>query len=361
MIAVLKRWSLVITVLLWLVFLVFVAWYVLNFESFEDMHDIDDAVETAVASANSGINPYEELVVPRFKEKYYVGVGWTYDLYNYMPLDLLTYIGAEAALGFLGVPIWFVVTNMVFAGLAMCLLRDLTDTPWLSFIPLAGTVMLFYSMDNASLTLLLMTGSVYVLQRLDEHAEAMSLVLMGLAVLTKIYAAIPFLVMLIFFLQSSTVARNWRKFGEVVVAAAVCGVVALMVMLPFGVSNVLDAAVFFHTSEETREGTSTGGTLLGEIAMGSEYFALIGVGACVAAVIAGLWARNMTDRVMLAIVAFLLIAVKSSLAPLTVAGLFLALRMNEVAKQRRGSSGTAASSDSEAAHGKPKATAAGDR
>lgn len=361
LIAVLKRWAPAITLCLWAVFVIFAVWYALNFDSFEDMHDIDDAVETAVLSANNGINPYEEFVVPRFKDKYYVGVGWALGPYNYMPVDLLTYIAVDSALGFLGAPLWFVVANMIFAGLAMCLLRDLTRTPWLPFIPLAGTVMLFYSMDNASLTLLLMTGSIYVLNRVENHAEALSLIIMGLAVLTKVYAAIPFLVMLLFFIQSSAVTRNWRRVIEIVLAACISGAVALLVMLPFGISNVLDAAVFFHTSESSRVGTSSGGTLLSELALGSPYFALIGVGLTVVAVALGLWARSLGDRVILVIVTFLLVAVKSSLAPLTVAGLFLALRMNEMADDRRSLSSSPSSSDTDVSTDGSKTAASSDR
>lgn len=334
-IAVLKRWTPAVTVALWAVFIVFMAWYVLNFSQFEDMHDIDEAVDTAVESATSDINPYEEYVVPRFKEKYYVGVDWTYGPYNYMPLDLLVYISAEAVLSPLGEPYWFVATNIGFSCLAMVILRDLTRAKWLPFIPLAGMVVLFYSLDNASLTLLLMTCSVFVLQRLGRHAEAMALVVMGLAVLTKVYAAIPFLVMLIYFAQSSISSRDWRRLAETAIAAGIAGAVAILVMLPYGVDNVLDAAVFFHTSEDSRMGTSSGGTILSEIALDSEYFALIGAVLTVAAVVAGLRVNNMNDRVMLVMVTFLLIAVKSSLAPLTVVGLFLALRMHELREERR--------------------------
>jgi hypothetical protein len=278
-----------------------------------------------------------------------------------MPLDLFVYIGAESALGFLGNPVWFVVANMVFAGFAMYMLRGLTSAPWLPFVPLAGTVMLFYSMDNASLTLLLMTGSMYAYHELENHAEPVSLVIMGLAMLTKVYAAIPFLVMLLFFVQSSAISKNWRKFMEVALATGISAAVALLIMMPFGISNVLDAAVFFHTSEEFRVGTSLGGTLLSEIALGSPYFALIGAGLTAAAVVIGLWMRNLNDRVMLVIATFLLIAVKSSLAPLTVAGLFLGMRMSEVADERRSCPGSQSSSQAGTVAEGSKAAAAAER
>lgn len=334
LIALLKSWGPALTVSLWAVFVIFLAWYALNFDHFAEIHDIDDAVEAAVSNTNNGVNTYEEFVVPRFKGKYAVGVDWAMGPYNYMPLDLIVYIGAEAVFGTLGSPEWFVAANLVFAGLAMVLLRDIMRSPWMPYIPIAGVVMLFYSMDNASLTLLLMTASAYVLHRVKWHPEALALVIMGLAVLTKVYAAIPFLVLLIFLVQSSVSARDWRRLSETALAAGISAAVAVLVMLPFGISNVLDAAVFFHTSVESRAETSAGGTLLSELLLGSEYFAIIGAGLTLVAVVVGMWARSLNDRVVLASVAFLMIAVKSSLAPLTVAGLFLALRLRELADER---------------------------
>jgi hypothetical protein len=360
-IAYIKRLSPAITLCLWAVFVIFALWYVLNFDSFEDMHDIDEAVEAAVVNVDYGINPYEEYVVPRFRGKYFIGVDWTLGPYNYMPLDLFVYVGADAVLGSLGTTVWFVVANMAFAGLAMYMLREITRAPWLPFLPLAGTVMLFYSMDNASLTLLLMTGSMYAYQKLKSHAEPVSLLIMGLAALTKVYAAIPFLVMLLFFVQSSAISKNWRRLSEVALATGISAAVALLIMMPFGISSVLDAAVFFHTSEASRVGTSSGGTLLSAIALDSPYFALMGAGLTLAAVIIGLWMRNLNDRVMLVVVTFLLIAVKSSLAPLTVAGLFLGIRVSEVAEERRSSTGLQPSPREDAAAEAPKTVAAAER
>lgn len=333
-IAILKSRGLMIAAFLWAVFLVFSAWYLLNFDHFAEIHDIDDAVDAAVVNTNDGVNTYEEYVIPRFEGRYVADVEWAMGPYNYLPLDLLVYMGSKAVLGGLGSPEWFAVVNLIFTGFAMFMLRDMVRARWLSFAPLAGTVMLFYSMDNASLTLLLMTSSVYALLRFRWHPEAIGLILMGLAVLTKVYAAIPFLVMLLYLLQSSYSARDWRRLTGVIASAGLCAVVALLVMLPFGISNVLDAAVFFHTSADARAQTSAGGTILSEVLLENEHFALLGALLTIVAVVVGLRLRSLNDRVMLAMLAFLMIAVKSSLAPLTVAGLFLALRLRELADER---------------------------
>ncbi len=329
-VSVLKRFTIVLTVLLWVGFIVFAMVFVTNFQYFDDIHDIDEAVETAVVSLDSGINPYEEYVVPRFKGKYVPNPDWTLGPYNYMPLDLMTYYGAYKVAGDAGSPYWFVAVNMLFCGAALVILRRLVDVPWLPYVPFAGIVMLFYSFDNASLTLLLMIGSVYALERSRWHPEVLAILLMGMATLTKIYAAIPFLVLLLYLVQEKISIRDFQKLGEVVAATAVCGVMALVLMVPFGVTSVLDAAIFFHTSEELRVGTSTGGTLLSEVAIDSEYFGLIAAAIVVVAVFSSMFMRNMNDRVLLVTVAFLLVAVKSSLAPLTVAGIFLVLRLRQL-------------------------------
>jgi hypothetical protein len=343
-IALLKARGPIIAVLLWAVFLVFAGWYLLDFDHFAEIHDIDDAVDAAVTNTNDGVNAYEEYVIPRFKGRYTADVEWALGPYNYMPLDLFVYVGAKAVLGAFGSPEWFAAANLIFTGLAMVMLRDIVRTRWMSFAPLAGTVMLFYSMDNASLTLLLMTASVYALHKSRWHPEALALVLMGMAVLTKVYAAIPFLVMLLYFVQSSYSARDWRRLTGVIAAAGLSAAVAVVVMLPFGISNVLDAAVFFHTSADARAETSAGGTLLSEVLLENEHFAILGALVTVAAIVIGLKFRSLNDRVMIAAIAFLMIAVKSSLAPLTVPGLFLALRLRELADERAAEAARVASS-----------------
>jgi len=64
---------------------------------------------------------------------------------------------------------------------------------------------------------------------------------------------------------------------------------------------------------------------------------------------------------MLVIVTFLLIAVKSSLAPLTVAGLFLVLRMKEVADARATTTASPVPSRSRTGSGNPVGEPVSDR
>jgi len=330
----LKRHKLVIVSLLWFAFVVFAVLFALNFSYFEEIHDIDDAVDAAVNGIDDGLNPYAEDIIPRFKERYSPDPEWAYGPYNYLPLDLLVYFAAWGLLGDLGTPVWFVLANLVFSGIAMVVLRPLVRAKWATFVPVAGTVMLFYSFDNASLTLLLMVLSIYLYRTNKTHPALFSIVLMSLATLTKVYAAIPLIVLVLFELEKQLRGRNWRVASEVVIAACLSGAIALILLVPFGVQTVLDSAVFFHTSGEAREGTSIGGTVLAEIAAESAYYAVVSIALVLIALVVSFRLKSVNDRVLLVAIVFLLVSIKSSLAPLSVAGLFLVLSLRDRADER---------------------------
>ena len=324
-----RRYMLAVSAVFWVGLIVFAVVFVVNFDYFDRIHDIDEAVQAAVSSYPNGINPYEEFVVPRFQGKYAPNVLWTMGPYNYLPLDLFVYVGFHEALGWIGSPIWFVLTNLVLSGVAFVILRDMLKADWIIYAPIAGIVMLFYSFDNASLTLLLMVISMFVYGRTQWHPGALAILIMALATMTKVFAGIPLVVLILFELQLGLKKRDWRRLGDAVVATACGAGIALLLMLPFGISTVLDAAVFFHASDVLREGTSVGGTVLSEIMLESEYYSMVSAAIVFAILIISMRLRSLNDRVLLTITAFLMVAVKSSLAPLVVAGLFLVLRLKE--------------------------------
>ncbi|UCE90793.1 MAG: hypothetical protein JSV90_04990 [Methanobacteriota archaeon] len=332
--AVMKRHITLTSSLFWTAFAVFLAFFIIDFDYFDRIHDIDDAVNAAVESLDAGINPYEEDVIPRFEGRWSPDVQWTEGPYNYMPLDLYVYYGLHSVFGVLGSPLWFVVTNLMFSFAAFVLLRGLITRDWVVYAPVAGIVMLFYAFDNASLTMFLIVLSMYAYRRLSWHPAVLAILVMALATMTKVFAVIPFAVLVIYELDFGARAGNWRRPVEAAGAAAAGGVVALALMAPFGVRAVLDAAVFFHASEEMREGTSAGGTVLGELMAGSESYAVVSVVVLVFSLVIGLRLMSLSDRILLAIVAFMLVAVKSSLAIPIVGGVFLMLRLKELHDER---------------------------
>ena len=328
---------LVASAVFWLAFLAFAAVFVTNFDYFDRIHDIDEAVDAAVESLDAGVNPYEEYVIPRFEGRWSPDVNWTMGPYNYLPLDLYTYYGLHSLFGGLSSPMWFVVVNLMFSYAAFLILRSLITSDWIIYAPLAGIVMLFYAFDNASLTLFLIVLSVYVYRRVSWHPFALAIVIMALATMTKVFAIIPLAVLILYEAESGARNRDWRRIGETFAAAAAGGVIALLIMLPFGVGHVLDGAVFFHTSEDLRVGTSTGGTVLSEVMGDSQYYSVVSVVLVLVSLVVGIRLRSMNDRVLLTTIVFMLVAIKSSLALPMVAGVFLMLRLKELHDERAAS------------------------
>ncbi len=312
--------------------------YVNGYDYIERSHDVDDAVEAAADSFLNGTNPYSQAVVPRFAEMgHFVLIGeslegdvvWAFGPYNYLPLDLLFYSSCYGVLGDLGSPLWFVLVNVVLAAGAMYVLNLRFRSEWTVFAPVAGMVILFLSFDNSALTLLLMVCALHVRDRSRVMPKELSVVILGLATLTKIFAAIPLAVVLLFDLQDRVRARDVRAVMRTIGAAMACGALALLLLAPFGVSDVLDSTVFIYSSGETREDRPMGGTLLSELMPDSPYYSAISIAAIGVTLLLGLRLKSINDRVLLVSLAFLAVSVKSTLAPFVVPALFLSLRVWE--------------------------------
>ncbi len=342
----LKKHRKVLTAVLWVAVLVFAAVFVVYFSYFDRIHDIDEAVTASVISFKHGIDPYDHKVAPRFTGPYSDTVTFSMGYYNYLPFDLMAYSGAYVVFGWTGTPVWFVLSNLLFSAVAMFMIQRITKVQWETFIPIAGIVALFYSFDNASLTLMLMVASAYVLWMGARHSEVFSLILMALAALTKVYAAVPFAILLLYLIQKEVRSRDWRKLGEALVAAVSSGTMAVAMMVPFGIMNVINDAVLFHSSEGTRVGTSVGGTLLSDIMLTSPWFSVVGLVVVVAALLISLRMKSLNDRVVFVSICLLLTIVKSSQAPLTVGGVYLAFKLREMYVNRAAAADKASSSAS---------------
>ena len=326
---------------LWALFLTFAVAYCLYFDQLADMHDIPSAVDSAVLSQSGGVNPYNHDVVPRFEGKYTSPPTWSFGPYNYLSLDLIVYFGIHELAGGLGMPIWFVAANLMFSAIAFIILQDMLQVKWRFFAPIAGVAMLFYSFDNASLTFLLIVASMYLYSTLKSNNGSVATIVLGLAIMTKIYAIIPFVVFVMYELQLRAQLRDWRVFARVSASVGVSGVVATGLMLPFGIGNVVNSAVLFHLNAGARVGTSSGGTFLSELPLSDSMSTIISVALVLISVIAALRLKSLNNRMLLASLVLLLVVSKSSQALLVVPGLFLVLRMREAYLARRALRGEA--------------------
>jgi len=333
--------STALVLVLWTLFLTFAVAYCLCFDQLADMHDIPNAVDSAVLSQSGGVNPYSHDVVPRFEGRYTSHPSWSLGPYNYLSLDLIVYYGIHALAGGLGMPFWFVAANLIFSAAAFIILQDMVQVKWRFYAPIAGISMLFFSFDNASLTFLLIVASMYLYSRLRSNNGIVATIVLGLAVMTKIYAIIPFVVFVLYELQLRAHFRDWRVFAKVSGSVGVSGVIATGLMLPFGIDNVIKSAVLFHLSAGARVGTSSGGTFLSELPLSDHLSTIISVALVLVSVIASLKLKSLNNRMLLVSLVLLVVVSKSSQALLVVPGLFLVLRMREAYLARRAQRGEA--------------------
>jgi hypothetical protein len=330
-----------LVLVLWTLFLSFAVAYAFCFNQLADMHDIPNAVDSAVLSESDGVNPYSHDVVPRFEGRYTSHPSWSFGPYNYLSLDLIVYYGVHAVAGGLGMPIWFVAANLMFSAAAFIILQDMVRVKWRFYAPIAGIAMLFYSFDNASLTFLLIVASMYLYSRLRSNNGSVATIVLGLAVMTKIYAIIPFIVFVLYELQLRAHLRDWRVFAKVSASIGASGVIAIGLMLPFGIDNVVKSAVFFHLSAGARVGTSSGGTFLAELPLSDHLSTIISVILVLVSVLVTLKLKSLNNRILLVSLVLLVVVSKSSQALLVVPGLFLVLRMREAYLARRAQVGEA--------------------
>jgi len=328
-----------LVLVLWTMFLSFAVAYSLCFDQLADMHDIPNAVDSAVLSQSGGVNPYSHDVVPRFEGRYTSHPSWSLGPYNYLSLDLIVYYGIHVLAGGLGMPFWFVAANLMFSAAAFIILQDMLQVKWRFYAPIAGIAMLFYSFDNASLTFLLIVASMYLYSRLRSNNGSVAAIVLGLAVMTKIYAIIPFVVFVLYELQLRAQLRDWRVFAKVSASVGVSGAIGIGLMVPFGIDNVIKSAVLFHLSAGARVGTSSGGTFLSELPLSDHLSTIISVVLVLVSVIAALKLKSLNNRMLLVSLVLLVVVSKNSQALLVVPGLFLVLRMREAYLARRAQRG----------------------
>jgi hypothetical protein len=241
-----RKHAIVLLVLVWAAFLVFSAAYCVYFGQLSRMHDIPNAVDAAIESQEYHLNPYSHNVVPRFSGTYSPTVALTYRPYNYLPFDLDVYSLCEEALGSLGAPLWFVLVNLVFSAVGFFLLKRLVSASWRSFAPVAGMAMLFFSFDNMSLTLMLVMISMYLFSSRGEKNRILAILVMGLAMMTKIQAIIPFGVLVLSELERVFRVKDGHMLLQTSAGLATSGVISAALMVPFGFWNVMKSAVLFH-------------------------------------------------------------------------------------------------------------------
>lgn len=318
----------IVLVSVWLLFVCMLSIFILFFDVFVEAHDIDNAVEGAAGHLLDGGNPYRDAVAPRFADSDY---GHPREMangtYNYLPLDLFIYSGMRELLLPLGDPIWFVVANAIFASIASFLFWMVGRFNPMYFFPLAGSAFIFFSFDNVCLTSLFIAAGLIFLYRPDrtDGNLLIALLFLGLASLTKIFAVIILLVIVITLLQAAISARKYRFAISVFLCLIALLSFSILIALPFGISQVLDSTIFFHSDPAMRLDTSMGGTLLYELLGAFESYSLLAMGLVLLGLIVSLRLPELLDRVIVAESIFLAVMIKSSYSALLPPAMFLFL------------------------------------
>jgi len=298
----------------WLLFAIMLSVFFISFDYLEDSHDIDDAIESATEYLSDGGNPYRDEVVPRFTEPYEgPDTEMVNGTYNYLPLDLIAYTGFRQLFWFLDGPIWFVLTNAIFSFIAAFLFWKTSRMNPLLLTPIAGGIFVFFSFDNVCFTALLVSAGLLFLYRPDScYHPIIALIMFGLATLTKPFAALILLALLLAYLHVIVRERDRQMIIPLILGVLVICGIALLVILPFGIDNVVDSTLLFHADPDERGVTSIGGTPVYELIGQTSLYSLISGGIVIASLIISIRFDDLLNRLMIVEVVFLAVMIKSS-------------------------------------------------
>lgn len=311
-----------------MLFVILSSAFVLFFDHFEDSHDIDNAVDAATGHFLRGGNPYADEVVPRFPEIYHGSARMLVNgTYNYLPLDLLIYSGMKQVFSFLGTPYWFIAANGIFAAIAGFFYWRMTRLNPLILFPVAASIFIVFSFDNVCLTSVFILAGMMLFYKPERTGNEMllALLLFGLASLTKILAVV---VLATFILVYAQLAIRGRSKGFASLTAVYCmGMlgIALAIIAPFGVNNVIDSTIFFHADPALRIDTAMGGTPLYHLLGESGLFLPVFIGATAVALALSLRFGDILDRILFVEMIFLMILITASHSALVIPAILLSL------------------------------------
>jgi hypothetical protein len=97
-----------------------------------------------------------------------------------------------------------------------------------------------------SLTLMLVMISMYLFSSRGEKNRILAILVMGLAMMTKIQAIIPFGVLVLSELERVFRVKDGHMLLQTSAGLATSGVISAALMVPFGFWNVMKSAVLFH-------------------------------------------------------------------------------------------------------------------
>ena len=288
----------VIIYVIWAGFILSVISTVVFYDDIKNAHDIDDATEGAASNFLNGINPYKENVVPRFSEKYHGNdTPMVNSTYNYLPLSLIFYSASYyIAHGHLGES-WYPTVNLLL-GFAAFLVTSYTfpSIPKKFFLPAIGIVSLFFIFDNVMLSLLFLSiAFYYLIKSTSRYKYFFVLFFLFLAVSVKFTGLIILAVFLLYLIQKYRL-KNKEVNEQISLFIVLAALLTAVLILPFGLHNVLNSTLFYFSSISIRSQSSVyGGTLLTCIC-GSRCFSVASNLAIIILIASSLFIKRLYSR-----------------------------------------------------------------
>jgi hypothetical protein len=233
----------------WIIFSVF--WFI--FSVFANIYflpsDVDDAIISGTkAFVLNGANPYSENVVVHLLDHQEV-LG----LYHYFPSDLLVYSIIFIVLSPIDtlfpfmVNSWFIIGNFFFLCLGYLFVRKiLLDVADKRLIPVYIFVTSFFMFSNSALLVLYFVIGFYLIKRLSRYNTGITSYILA--------AGVKYITGLLLFVQISEELVKIRKISEIklLIPYFIGSFVFFILILPFGVYNVLNATFLYQIEVNAR-------------------------------------------------------------------------------------------------------------
>ena len=214
--------------------------------------DVDNAMAGAIqAFFIKGLNPYMTNVSPHI----FILSSGTYTIYgpyNYGPIDLICYgIGYLLFSPFVGNSWWLFISNVVLSMiLYLGIIRNMIHLPDRMIIGPYILVTSFFLQDNVFLMVIFLALALWVQLRITNNVKyPLIIFILTLGVFTKLYLAFVLLGYFVYVFKSNI------KF--LVINSIVSVFTAIIVMIPFGISNVIKSIFIFQVNLNIRSNYAT--------------------------------------------------------------------------------------------------------
>jgi hypothetical protein len=309
-------------VIAWVVFIGLMIFYIGNVNAISGITDVDDATTAAASGYLNGYNPYDDEayeghgIVPRFASCNRTDItdllrnpenayDWEWGTYNYLPVDLFVYTFFYSIFSNITI-FWYAVANIIMSiAIVLIFKRTFPQAEYKSIIPMFGLIFLLFTLDGVILTMLFFAIAMWFeFKTTYKYKEFIAATFLLLGTLTKVFLIVALVVYLIYYLQ-----KKWscNQILATTIFCLIAGAFTILIIMPFGINDVLSSTILFHTDPALRtETTLTGGTLLYELAGHSIYFVAIAAALLCITIGATVFINGLTDRMIIASIALML-------------------------------------------------------